>query len=95
MEFLSVPVIVIICYMVAEFYKVIFKKNTKLYKLIPIFVGLLGGVLGVMVYYTAPDVIFNVSSVWSAILIGISSGFTSIGANQIFKQLLKENKNNV
>ena len=73
--------------MIGEIYKVIFKKNTKKYKLIPILVAVFGGVLGVVIYYTAPTVIFNVDNVYSALLIGIISGFASTGTNQLIKQI--------
>ena len=90
MDFVSVPIIVLCCYMIGEIYKVIFKKNTKNYKLIPILVAVFGGVLGVVIYYTAPTVIFNVDNVYSALLIGIMSGFSSTGTNQIIKQILNK-----
>ena len=87
MENVCVPIIVLCCYMIGEIYKVIFKKNTKKYKLIPILVAVFGGVLGVVIYYTAPTVIFNVDNVYSALLIGIISGFASTGTNQVIKQI--------
>ena len=87
MENVCVPIIVLCCYMIGEIYKVIFKKNTKKYKLIPILVAVFGGVLGVVIYYTAPTVIFNVDNVYSALLIGIISGFASTGTNQLIKQI--------
>ena len=87
MENVCVPIIVLCCYMIGEIYKVIFKKNTKNYKLIPILVACFGGVFGVVIYYTAPTVIFNVDNVYSALLIGIISGFASTGTNQLIKQI--------
>ena len=92
MDFASVPIIVLCCYMIGEIYKIIFKKNTKKYKLIPILVAIFGGVLGVVIFYTTPAVIFNVDNVYSALLIGIMSGFSSTGTNQIIKQIFKEEK---
>lgn len=89
MDLISVPIIVLCCYMIGEFYKLIFKKNTKKYKLIPILVAFSGGVLGVVIYYTSPDVILNIDNAWDALLIGILSGFSSTGANQLIKQLNK------
>ena len=90
MDFASVPIIVLCCYMIGEIYKIIFKKNTKKYKLIPILVAIFGGVLGVVIFYTAPTVIFNVGNVYSALLIGIMSGFSSTGTNQVIKQILNK-----
>lgn len=90
MDFISVPIIVLCCYIIGEVYKCIFKKNTKKYKLIPVIVAFLGGVLGVVIFYTAPPTFLNVSNMWDAMTIGIISGFTSTGANQVIKQMLKE-----
>ena len=75
--------------MVGEIYKVIFKKKSKAYKLIPILVALVGGVLGVVIFYTEPEVMFNVDNFYSALLIGLLSGFASTGTNQVVKQLIK------
>lgn len=36
MDFASVPIIVVCCYVLGEIYKVIFGKKTKAYKFIPI-----------------------------------------------------------
>lgn len=46
MENISVPIIVITCYIIGEIFKVIFKKNEKTYKIIPFLMGLLGGIFG-------------------------------------------------
>ena len=78
--------------MVGEVYKVIFKKNTKKYKLIPILVASIGGVMGVLIYYTSPQVLFNVNDVYSALMLGIMSGFASTGTNQLLKQNLQMEK---
>ena len=92
MEFISVPIIVVICYMVGEIYKVVFKKNTKAYKLIPILVAIIGGILGVIIYYTSNEIIFNATNMWNAMLIGIVSGFTATGTNQVIKQMFINKK---
>ena len=89
MDFISVPLIVICCYICGEIYKVIFKKKQKAYKLIPLLVTLLGGVLGVAIYLTNPEMIFNVSNVWMSLEIGLLSGASSTGSNQLIKQLIK------
>ena len=89
MDFVAIPIIVVCCYMVGEIYKVLFKKNSKAYKLIPILVAFIGGLLGALIYYTEPNTLFNVDDIYSAILVGLLSGFTSTGANQVVKQLIK------
>ena len=43
MENVGIPIIVIICYMIGEAYKLIFK-NKETYKIIPIITTLFGGV---------------------------------------------------
>lgn len=87
MELTSIPIIVVMCYLVGEIYKVIFNKKSKLYKLIPILVAILGGVLGVLIYYTNPEIILNAKNIWMAISIGVISGLSSTGTNQIIKQM--------
>ena len=85
----SVGVISVICYIVGELYKQIFKTNKTIYKLIPIIELIVGGILGIVIYKTNKEVIFNVPNIWDAIYIGILSGASSTGVNQVIKQLLK------
>ena len=88
MEFTSIPIIVIMCYLIGEIYKFYFKTKEELFKLIPIIVSIIGGIFGLLIYKTNPEIILNCDNVWSAIVIGIVSGATSTGANQIVKQML-------
>lgn len=89
MEFISIPAIAIICYLLAELFKLIFSKNTKAYKGIPIFVGFVGGIIGLVSYVINPEIMNNSPNALVAISIGIISGLASTGCNQIIKQLLK------
>ena len=91
MEFTCVPIIVICCYMIGEIYKVLFSDNKKMYKLIPIFMSLGGGLLAVLIYITNKEMIFNVDNIWIALEVGIVSGASSTSANQIIKQMFKKN----
>ena len=96
MEFSSVPIIVVCCYLMGEIYKVIFKKRPETYKLIPVLVSITGGILGILLYLTNKEMIFQAENIWIALGIGIVSGASSTGTNQIIKQLLnkeKEDKN--
>ncbi len=86
MQIIYIPTIVLITYLFGEIFKVIFKSHQDLYKLIPIFVSLLGGILGIIIYLTNKDII-NVSNIFEAITIGIISGSSSTGCNQIIKQV--------
>lgn len=95
MDFTSVPIIVVCCYIIGEIYKVLFKNKQEAYKLIPMLMAINGGLLGILIYLTNPEMIFNVDNFWAALGIGIVSGTSSTGANQIIKQILKrgEEKN--
>lgn len=92
MNFSSVPIIVVCCYLVGEIYKQIFKKKTETYKFIPVVLAVVGGVLGVVVFLTNPEMIFNAANVWVALGVGIVSGVSATGANQIVKQLFGKQK---
>ena len=88
----SIPLIVILSYMIAEIYKVLLKRHKELYKLIPILVSLFGGLLGILIYLTNKELI-NASNIYSALEIGIISGASATTTNQIIKQIfLKEDK---
>lgn len=63
MENISVPLIVISCYMAGEIIKYIFKEKEEVKRIIPIIVTILGGVIGIMIYKTSPEKIFNVDSI--------------------------------
>ncbi len=52
---------------------------------IPIIVGIAGGILGVVGMYVIPD--FPANDILNAIAVGIVSGLSSTGVNQIYKQV--------
>ena len=87
MELSSIPIIVIISYMIGEIYKVIFKNKESMYKLIPIVVSITGGILGILIYLTNKEMILDANNIWVAMFIGIISGASATNANQIIKQL--------
>lgn len=90
MEFTSIPIIVLCCYIIGELYKVIFKKKQEAYRLIPVVLSLIGGVIGIVIYLTNPEIIFNAGNIWMALGTGIVSGASATGANQIVKQLFRK-----
>ena len=90
MDFTCVPIIVVCCYIIGEIYKVLFKNKQEAYKLIPILVSILVGLLGVFIYFTNPEMVLNANNVWVALGVGIVSGASSTGTNQIIKQLFKK-----
>lgn len=89
MNVVGIPAIVLLCYLFGEIYKVLFKKNTKKYKIIPFVVAIFGAILAIIIYLTEPKVLLSATNVWEAIVIGIVSGFSSTGSNQAIKQMVK------
>lgn len=88
MEYVTIPVIVIICYLIGEIFKIFFFKKKRQYKFIPVVVGICGGILGFIIYLIYPEYIAR--HPLEAIAIGIISGLASTGSNQLWKQLLKK-----
>lgn len=56
-------------------------------EVIPVIVGVCGGILGVIGMFVMPD--FPAHDILNAIAIGIVSGFASTGVNQVWKQAKK------
>ena len=92
MDFTSVPIIVVCCYIVGELYKQIFKKKTDAYRFIPVLLAIVGGILGVVIFFTNPEMIFNAENVWIALGVGIVSGVSATGTNQLIKQLFDKHQ---
>lgn len=84
-EFVSIPAIVVVCYLIGMCVKAFAPKAEKF---IPCIVGICGGILGIVVYFTIPG--FIGAENWiTALATGIVSGLASTGANQVYKQLMK------
>lgn len=56
-------------------------------ELIPVIVGVSGGILGAIGMYVIPD--FPANDIMNAIAVGIVSGLASTGVNQVYKQISK------
>ena len=80
----TVVAIVVITYLIGLAAKAI--PNVK-DNLIPIIVGISGGILGIVGMYVIPD--FPANDILNAIAVGIVSGLSSTGVNQIYKQVKK------
>ena len=93
MNITGITVIIVCSYMIGEIYKVIFSKNQEVYKLIPIILAITGGILGILIFLTNPEIILNAKNIWTALGIGIVSGVSSTGTNQIIKKIFKNKKN--
>lgn len=83
-ELIAIPVITVICFLVAEGIKATKLDN----KWLPIICGAVGGALGVLAMFIMPD--FPAHDYLTAIAYGIVSGLGATGAHQIYKQLSKE-----
>ena len=93
MNFTAVPIIVICCYLCGEIYKAMFRNRTDAYKFIPVVTSVTGGILGTIIFLTNPEVILDAPNIWVAIGIGVVSGASATGANQIIKQIFQQNQN--
>lgn len=81
----TVLAIVVICYLIGLGAKASekFKDNY-----IPVLVGAVGGILGIVGMYVIKD--FPANDVLNAIAVGIVSGLASTGANQVYKQIVQK-----
>lgn len=92
MDFISVPIIVVCCYIIGELFKLIFKSKQEAYSYIPIITATFGGALGVLIFFTSPEIIMA-QNPWAALGMGIISGSSATGTNQIIKQFIKNRSN--
>lgn len=88
-EITSVPLIVAIVYGALAGYKHLVDGKEKWIKIIPVLAAALGVFLGIVAFCAVPDII-AADNIFTAILIGGSSGLAATGTNQIFKQLLSK-----
>lgn len=77
--------IVVITYLIGLAIKCLKQINNKI---IPVVVGVCGGILGAVALYVIPG--FPANNIMDAIAIGIVNGLASTGVNQIYKQFKKE-----
>ena len=84
-NYVTVVPIVVICYLAGIGCKAWSKIPDKA---IPVIVGVLGGLIAIPGMYVMPE--FPASDIITAISIGIFSGLTSTGVNQIYKQIAKK-----
>jgi uncharacterized membrane protein HdeD (DUF308 family) len=85
MEIISVPLIMLIVYGIIEILKSCITNN-KFNNFIPIVSGILGGILGIVAVFVSPSIL-PTTNIFYAFLIGMSSGLSATGSNQIIKQL--------
>ncbi len=80
-NFTAIPCITVIVYLLAEIFKQVTKKN----QFVPVFCGIIGGILGILGFFIAHDFI-GAENIFCAVAIGIVSGFSATGINQVYKQ---------
>ena len=80
----GVGAITIICYTVAMGVKATNIND----KWIPVICAVMGGILGVVGKFVMPE--FPAEDIMTAIAVGVSSGLAATGANQVYKQLTKD-----
>ena len=83
-EIVTVPVIVGFCYLVGYIIKLF--KNDRLDNFIPGICIVIGVALGIIAFYTIPDLV-PASNWLGASVIGGFSGLSATGVNQIVKKL--------
>lgn len=86
-DFVAIPAIVVVAYFVGLFIKTLGTSAT-LDKWIPVICGATGLVIAVVSYFAIPGWIGADNCVVAA-AIGVVSGLSATGANQIYKQLSK------
>ncbi len=87
-EFIQIPIITVIAYIVGEMYKQIFSGD-KARRFIPIVAAIVGAFLGAIIFFVSPEVAVG-ETIWDALLVGIISGESATGTNQIIKQIFKK-----
>ncbi|MBR2891697.1 MAG: hypothetical protein IKC22_04895 [Bacilli bacterium] len=92
-----IPIILLICYVIGETYKLIFSKNRELFNLLPIILTAIGGILSIIMYVINNYNAFYIADFLQALQIGMISGASSTGVNQIIKKiiLLQGGKNDI
>lgn len=84
LEFIAVPAIVAVVYLLAEIMKDIFKSESFL-KALPAICGALGGAWGILCWFVLPGFI-PAENWFVALAVGIASGFAATGVHQVYKQ---------
>lgn len=87
MEGINIPIIMTMTYGFIEILKSYFK-NEKFFSLIPIISAVFGTFIGLLIYYTIPQLIGSANFL-EAVVVGACSGLSATGSNQISKQIQK------
>lgn len=89
LNIVCLPIIVAIVYVVMAVYKhFVNGKNEAWTRLIPVWAAVLGAVLGIYAFYKVPQLMIA-DNVLCALLVGLVSGLSAVGFNQIKQQISK------
>ena len=89
LEVVTIPVIVAIVYGVMAVYRQLVSGKAAVWTgLIPVWAGILGMALGIVAFYVVPEYM-PADNILMAVLIGLSSGLTATGADQVYRQIKK------
>lgn len=69
-------------------------KHEEYKKYIPVFAGILGAVIGLIVFFCTPDIL-PTPTWYGALITGLASGLAAVGINQIPKQLGKSEDDDI
>lgn len=90
LEIISIPVIAALVYWIINLLKYTLNNDEMFKRFIPITATILGATIGVVCFYSVPNIILT-DNVLVALVICGASGLTATGTNQLFKQLDKNN----
>ncbi len=85
-ELISVPAIVAVVYAIIEALKKATNSNSTLLKFVPLIALALGGICGLIAFYAVPAYV-ETSNLATAIIMGLASGLSATGTNQIIQKL--------
>lgn len=88
MDIISAPILMLIISLVTLLLKVTFENNQKFLTFIPLIAGILGIILGILVFYLATTIL-PVDNVFNAIIMGLFSGMSAIGSVQMINDFKK------
>ena len=89
MNISTIPFIVLVSYIMGELFKVIVKNKKGLTKLISLIPSLIGCLLSIIIYLDDPSIL-GTSNIYVAMELGIISGASATGTNEIIKQVFKK-----
>ena len=92
MDYISIPIILIISYIIGEIYKVIFSKKKWCKKMLPIVESITGGIVGVLIYLSNPEEFTIKVNIWTSLTIGMALG-ASASTSEVIKKIFKNHKN--